>query len=1843
MPFSSTRGGPIIGLEAIALQGLPIDTLSLTRESERELHDLAGNAMTSTVVGAALVSAMAVCYTILDDAEESVSQPPHDSGFSSKPIRHTELDEEQVLRFDGSAQLSIKELCRNAKASIRLCRCEGQSLTASTLTRMCKCCGHFCCEKCGNKPKHDYELVGGTGIPSRIDPQEFRKQVRYAIPTRLEIDGISPDRLEEFAQRLLEWSEQEWKIFSEAILLAFRQEFRFESSKRSHCWKVAYNATHSRLELVFDREEIYWLLYGKPDSSEPGNSPVRKLFRLPLARLTVRGTTMRGEVITAESLLQGSWEIRLPMTHKFAITVTPQGQLVDSWEKKLGLQGSKFIDKRVYTSLRVAYTSDSGAGQVLDHDICGEYDLLEDCGTASSSLHKKRPTANAPDAPALYLFLDADRMGPPDHDCYVFSTEIQRLEYGESRYIAVQVNCTWRPPYEGSDPPPESPLSVQAECVVNGQWAPCALSMRPYKGIQHASSRFPKVVMTMPVFGNDLDRSEYSTGDLYGCLHENATTALLSCSIPGQISDSVGWEVGRWKVIDNKSERQVAVAFAWLFARVQDLGGFNEGWRSLEDRPSGYQECSVCAPKPPKIMWTCSRLKVKTPKIIPYEDGREAGDFERNIKARPAPFLVQTYIDDDEKRTGRLSVGLHLPTLVHRALARIGNITDSDELDIKWRLDTHYEAPTRYKLRDFTLTNNKLVLEADYAFPTGENLRPEQKRSLRWMIGQEADDMGFYEEEVEESNLSQLSWRAEVRVRRNRIVRGGILADEVGYGKTATTLALIDVQRRSAEEYAEKKTLGCISLKATLILVPPHLVHQWTGQARKFLGLTVNDDEILVIEGVTDLAKTSVQRIKKAVIIIASWQVISSPAYLTRMSRFAALPEGPSSGEREIDAWLTRACENIEKHVGELDSESRTPNDFAATLKLRLKAAHTDKDILRDVPTQRLKGAKYETWNPAECVEVPKLESTEDDLTKAVKHMQDCKKLDLMTGILLHMFDFHRIVVDEYTYVDEKQKVEKLSRFITTLNARSRWVLSGTPNIHDFGEVRSLASFLSYNLGVVDDAAGVLKGATINRIREDRTAAEQFRAFGYSHTAAWHINRQAHAQKFLDKYASKNVAEIGEIKSLLHLRPHLLGAAETMLNAELQQQLQATDMKIIMRGKQTTDNQRFQRYKELLKGCKKASECLLRACSYFELEGPPSANKEDAVEVEDELLKDAVEVEDDDENENEDNSSENSRDVDSDDEGAPSDTAEDLDDNNEGEPSDAAEDVDDDDESEASDAAMDIDDDNESEASDAAMDIDDDNESEPTARKPDKGKGKDCRLEGEQDEDDDPARETLSERDAKRKREWEEAEKRLEEIRLRRGAPPLLGEVARLIQIQDRAEGRGLNTTSPWEGKSVEQRSESDTVMDINNDNKVKPSDATEDVDNANESEARDAAMEIEDDHENIRSPDEEENAGTPSSAPIVSEVCEKLITTRESQLNALTVELGANLILAEWLLKQCAHAPKPEHQGTQYTQWKSGIEKAGHQDPVATSNLRHYLSSAPAKVDSETEELYYRDKPTAKELKEEKQRASTRGKQEKGKRLAAKKAGKGPQEKGKRNAAKKARKGPQNEDEEIIVNDNEPTHADDLKPIKIDKDDFENFAQVLRLLTGHLRSLARELTSRTRSLRFARGAQELYQFYTDLGEPPTCNSCDRVILDQGSISINIRCGHLTCEECIQTTKPICAVDGCAEGSESYCLRTVVDLVGDKRTWHYGSKCGHIVALINSLPKDEQVLLFVQFENLMPKMAAVLEAAKISHYALSKSAGRQLVPMMNDFQENDTPNKKRVLILNPSDETAAGM
>eukprot|EP00438_Fugacium_kawagutii_P031229 Skav211060 [mRNA] locus=scaffold314:82334:89235:+ [translate_table: standard] len=108
-------------------------------------------------------------------------------------------------------------------------------------------------------------------------------------------------------------------------------------------------------------------------------------------------------------------------------------------------------------------------------------------------------------------------------------------------------------------------------------------------------------------------------------------------------------------------------------------------------------------------------------------------------------------------------------------------------------------------------------------------LREEQRRSLAWMYAQED---------------------------RDHRLKGGLLADKMGYGKTATTIGLLS--EKVPGSIPEQRPRGYISNPATLILCPPHLVEQWEDEFCKFLGdqvelvlppLKVSNSRLFTIHG----------------------------------------------------------------------------------------------------------------------------------------------------------------------------------------------------------------------------------------------------------------------------------------------------------------------------------------------------------------------------------------------------------------------------------------------------------------------------------------------------------------------------------------------------------------------------------------------------------------------------------------------------------------------------------------------------------------------------------------------------------------------------------------------------------------------------------------------------------------------------------------------------------------------------------------------------------------------------------------------------------------------------------
>ena len=99
IPYLTNRGGPMIGLEALSMQGLPVDKLLLTRETEDQLADLAGNAMSTTVVGVCILSALVVGKKLLKEGNDTTTYEQHRSASAIQ--EEDDVDDVEEARARG--------------------------------------------------------------------------------------------------------------------------------------------------------------------------------------------------------------------------------------------------------------------------------------------------------------------------------------------------------------------------------------------------------------------------------------------------------------------------------------------------------------------------------------------------------------------------------------------------------------------------------------------------------------------------------------------------------------------------------------------------------------------------------------------------------------------------------------------------------------------------------------------------------------------------------------------------------------------------------------------------------------------------------------------------------------------------------------------------------------------------------------------------------------------------------------------------------------------------------------------------------------------------------------------------------------------------------------------------------------------------------------------------------------------------------------------------------------------------------------------------------------------------------------------------------------------------------------------------------------------------------------------------------------------------------------------------------------------------------------------------------------------------------------------------------------
>lgn len=536
--------------------------------------------------------------------------------------------------------------------------------------------------------------------------------------------------------------------------------------------------------------------------------------------------------------------------------------------------------------------------------------------------------------------------------------------------------------------------------------------------------------------------------------------------------------------------------------------------------------------------------------------------------------MVQLRLDND---VGSFRIGLNIVSLAHRAASRL----PSGATRLSWRLTPGQVADVPQPPRVFLMPSNKR--DPQHEQPQGFvlPLRKEQLRSLWWMLEQErATEPTFVEEEISEAALPALGWRAEGKAERPVLVRGGVIADQVGYGKTIISLALIAESRKKAAP--EPAPSGLIDLKATLIVVPGHLSKQWPSEIERFTG---DMFKVVVIQNMRDLNTRPISEFAKADIIVMASEIFDADAYWSRFEYLSAQPEewlSDKAGGRFFSDRLDAAITTLRDQTARLASEGsqavldhmdlcqkkarkeaedqREAQKTAQYGKRQKGQAYRDRyDALDGKKAKKVTAEEVQKWEASEDEEEEEVEplpvptyrkasGTESFNSSSVK-----KDIRLLSSPVMHMFRFRRIIADEFTYL-EKKGLAALLR----LQSSYKWVLSGTPPVSDFPAIRSIAAFMGIHLGVEDDAEGSSQHQ--KQRAKEQTDAEKFHAFREVHSSAWHRRRDDLAQEFLDKFVRQNIAEIDDIPTVEHVHHIKLPASEGAVYLELEHHLQALEM-----------------------------------------------------------------------------------------------------------------------------------------------------------------------------------------------------------------------------------------------------------------------------------------------------------------------------------------------------------------------------------------------------------------------------------------------------------------------------------------------------------------------------------------------------------------------------------------------------------------------------------------------------------------------------------------------------------
>ncbi|XP_050382376.1 DNA repair protein RAD16 [Argentina anserina] len=283
----------------------------------------------------------------------------------------------------------------------------------------------------------------------------------------------------------------------------------------------------------------------------------------------------------------------------------------------------------------------------------------------------------------------------------------------------------------------------------------------------------------------------------------------------------------------------------------------------------------------------------------------------------------------------------------------------------------------------------------------------------------------------------QKEWLAWALRQEESETRGGILADEMGMGKTIQAIALVFAKREINWTFHEpQSSKGLPHIKGTLVVCPVVAVSQWVSEIERFT--SKGSAKILVYHGAN--RERSSKQFQDYDFVITTYSIVEADY------RKHVMPPKEKCVFCGKLFYETKMSVHLKYFCG--PNATRTEKQSKQQRKMHLPSKKTSESL-----NEKISGSSgTKNWKKGAHKGKSKLHKDDN------MDLDDIERGMNKGNSVLHAVKWNRIILDEAHYI--KSRRCNTAKAVLALESTYKWALSGTPLQNRVGELYSLVRFL---------------------------------------------------------------------------------------------------------------------------------------------------------------------------------------------------------------------------------------------------------------------------------------------------------------------------------------------------------------------------------------------------------------------------------------------------------------------------------------------------------------------------------------------------------------------------------------------------------------------------------------------------------------------------------------------------------------------------------------------------------------------------------------------------------------